>query len=67
MGIAHAELFADMEQLYDSLDLGWLIDAGVKLDFSPTVMAMEVEAFLGPRHLMHAEWIGPRIDPTCSI
>ncbi|CAK0873647.1 unnamed protein product, partial [Prorocentrum cordatum] len=67
MGIAHAELFADMEQFYDSLDLGWLIDTGIELDFSPTIMAMEVEAFLGPRHLKHAEWIGPRIDPSCSI
>ncbi|CAK0883367.1 unnamed protein product, partial [Prorocentrum cordatum] len=67
MGIAHAELFADMEQFYDSLDLGWLIDTGIELDFSPTIMAMEVEAFLGPRHLKHTEWIGPRIDPSCSI
>eukprot|EP00959_Pyramimonas_sp_CCMP1952_P224231 4688688-Pyramimonas_sp.AAC.1 len=56
-----------MEQFYDSLDLGWLIDTGIKRDFSPTVMAMEVEAFLGPRHLKHAEWIGPRIDPARSI
>eukprot|EP00959_Pyramimonas_sp_CCMP1952_P341498 7153725-Pyramimonas_sp.AAC.1 len=67
MGIAHAGLFADMEQFYDSLDPGWLIDTGIKLDFSPTVMSMEVEAFLRPRHLKHTEWIGPRIDPTCSI
>eukprot|EP00959_Pyramimonas_sp_CCMP1952_P074686 1560212-Pyramimonas_sp.AAC.1 len=27
MGIARAELFADMEQFYDPLDLGWLITA----------------------------------------
>eukprot|EP00959_Pyramimonas_sp_CCMP1952_P074879 1564744-Pyramimonas_sp.AAC.1 len=48
-----------MEQLYDPLDLGWLIDTGIALGFSPTVTALEVEAFLGPRHLTHADWITP--------
>eukprot|EP00959_Pyramimonas_sp_CCMP1952_P067612 1411356-Pyramimonas_sp.AAC.1 len=41
MGIARAELFADMEQFYDSLDLGWLINAGIRLESPPTVMALE--------------------------
>ncbi|CAK0817692.1 unnamed protein product, partial [Prorocentrum cordatum] len=67
MGIHHASLYADIAKFFDSLDLAWLIERAVDLGFSPTVLALEVEAFLAPRYLKRGQWVGPPIFASQSI
>ena len=67
LGVSHLSILFDVEEFYDSLDVGLCIDRCLDLGYSPTIIGLSALTYLGPRLLRDRSSVSAPIDPSLNI